>query len=114
MWDLWWGGNPALRYAPYRRLNGRWDLTKKNDDNLLTKATKVINTIVGYSGNSNSVIHTMSNKDRDACFEVGYVTLFNRLYPDLDDATLDTRRIGDRQYVTLYDLINKYNKSNDV
>lgn len=114
MWDLWWGGKPTLGYAPYRRLSGRWDLTKKGDDNLLTKAAKVMNTIVGYSGSNNAAIQAMSSIDRDKCFEVGYITLFKCIYPSVDAEALDARRIGDRQYVTLYDLINKFNKSNTV
>lgn len=114
MWDLWWVGKPALGYAPYRRLSGRWDLAKKNDDNLLTKATKVMNEIVRHSGSNNAAIQVMSNIDRDKCFEIGYVTLFKLLYPGLDDVDLDSARFGDRQYVTLYDLINKHNRSNDV
>lgn len=103
-----------MGYAPYRQLSGRWDLTKKNDDNLLTKATKVMKEIVSHSGKSNAEIQAMNNADRDKCFENGYVTLFTSLYPGLDALALDSLRFGDRQYVTLYDLINKHNRSNGL
>ena len=79
-------------------------MTKKGDDNLLTKAKKVVNTLVSLSDRSKAVIQAMSVSDRDKCFEDAYVSLFNAVYPDQEDSMLDSRRIGDLMYVTVYDL----------
>lgn len=117
IWDLWWDGDqhPQRRYAPYRSLCPKYDLgfapmadpTKKNPDRKnFTRAKKVIEAIMAVGHVTSADVLAMSKTDRDACFSAAYFAMFRLFYTDKPDEYLDQRNIFQRQYPTVYDLIN--------
>lgn len=83
------------------------DLSCSKSRNLLTKATGLINALVLASGSTSNSIALLSIADRDALFEIAFVSLCKTVYNISDDSTLDKRRFGERSYTTLYDRVNK-------
>lgn len=74
---------------------------------MLTKARKVMTMLVSLGNTTTNAVDAMSVSDRDKCFESAYLALSALIWPDTDQLTMDARRIGDRSFTTVYDLINK-------
>jgi len=102
LWDLWWGGIPRERIGPLRQLKS-FDFGQRSDITNLSKARKVMHVLC--TGRT-ECIASLSISDRDNLFQHQYLKLFHDMYPNQSEEELDRRRIGDLQYMTVYDLIS--------
>jgi hypothetical protein len=113
IWDYYWIGNPLLRYKPYRFLRG-FDLPKKSDAQLLSKATYVVNVILDFAGVQSKEdvreVAAMNVDQRDKIFEKGFTALFSSIFPEQTLEDLDKRRVGELTYVHVYDLAKDFEK----
>lgn len=50
-----------------------------------------------------------STSELDALFEVAFLAVCSAVYPGVDLEVLDGKRVGDRSYVTMYDLMKAHN-----
>lgn len=68
-------------------------------------------TLVSYCPDNSTpaAVSRKNQSDLDAMFEIVYIRLCEKIYPDTALETLDGRRVGDRSYVTIYDHVKKYN-----
>lgn len=108
LWDLWWSGNSVESIAPYRQIR-HFDLHDRRDFGFLSKAKKVMNTLVDLCPGELTVV-AVSRKNTaelDQLFEAAYLKLCNILYPGVELEVLDYKRVGDRKYVTVYDFLCK-------
>jgi hypothetical protein len=108
LWDLWWLGDKGARIAPYRQIKAS-DLYQRCDHGLLSKAKYVMKALVARcpQGRSYVDVSRLGQPELDALFEVAYVALCGEIYADSTLEVLDDRRVGDRSYVTIYDLAKK-------
>jgi len=104
IWDLWWCGNPAKQYAPYRHLKG-FDLNNKQDRVNLSKVNKIMK-VLTMNYDSTAEICRMSIQNRDATFARLFMDLFLRLFPEQAGDDFDARRFGDQSYLTIYNYVN--------
>ena len=104
IWDLWWCGNPAKQYAPYRHLKG-FDLNNKKDRVNLSKVNKIMK-VLTMNYDSTAEICRMSIQNRDATFARLFMDLFLRLFPEQAGDDFDARKFGDQSYLTIYNYVN--------
>ncbi|KDO30642.1 hypothetical protein SPRG_04543 [Saprolegnia parasitica CBS 223.65] len=108
LWCMWYEGIPASGIGPLRKLRS-FDLTKLSDRSKLSKARKVIETVVLAAGHSHETnVASMAPKARAAVFKLGFrrtaTNLRKRLVPRFE---WGARRIDEMRYVTFYDLVLK-------
>jgi hypothetical protein len=112
LWDLWWDGNKAEGFPPYRKLEGV-DLTSKQDHVLLSKAKGVMKFLLSCVGQSeepitSTSVASLSKAERDRLFERVYCRMCCRLYShESVEEISDSRNIGSLHYSTLFDKITK-------
>ena len=108
LWDLWWKGNPAKQYAPYRQLH-QYDLNNRADHALLSKTRRVMQALVARcpGGLTSADVSSKSQEELNRLFEASYISLCNEIFPDSSEEELDGRRIGDKSYATIYDYIKE-------
>ena len=105
LWDLWFKGNLTEGYAPYRQLK-RYDLGSSQDHTPLSKARRVIIALAARCpGITYNGICEQSQKQLDALFEPAFLSLCAEVFPTSSVEILDSRRIGDRSYRTVYDYV---------
>ena len=109
LWDLWWIGDKAAHIAPYRQIK-QFDLCQKSDHVLLSKARFVIKLLVARCplGRSYGEISRLGHQELDPLFEAAYIALCGEIYAEKTLEELDGRRVGDRSYLTIYDLAKKH------
>jgi len=112
LWDLWYSGRPCDNVQPYRFISTKCgDLSIKLMRGRFSKATFVMNEL--SHGHTAADIANLTINDRDKLFEDSFMRLFHLIYPEKTEEYLDNHRVGDLQYVTMYDLVKKYYKTLD-
>ncbi len=111
LWDLWWSGNAALRYQPYRKIQS-FDLHAGQVDKVkLSKARFVMNHLIEQEQCTEASVRVMAINERDQLFARAFINLYMYLETALELADFDARRYGDRSYLTVYDLIKEFDKA---
>ena len=113
LWDLWWFGDLSANVTPYRKFRS-FDLATKEARALMSKATRVMDTLEELAKVDNSVINLgqLSMIDSRAVFASTFHTVCQSFVPDLTLEQLDRRHYGTKSYVTFYDLIPSKKKRN--
>lgn len=111
IFDLWYDGNPAKRIAPYYCFRG-YDMFKKGDNIVLSKASSVMNAIYEEAKIQGKVtrktdISALTKVNRDKLFEEVYLSLCRVAYDTDENATLDKLRIGEKCILTIYEKVCK-------
>ena len=110
LWDLWYSGRPCDNVQPYRFISTKCgDLSTKLMRGRFSKATFVMNEL--SHGHTAADIANLTINDRDKLFEDSFMRLFYLIYPEKTEEYFDNHRVGDLQYVTMYDLVKKYYKT---
>ena len=110
LWDLWYSGRPCDNVQPYRFISTKCgDLSIKLMRGRFSKATFVMKEL--SHGHTAADIANLTINDRDKLFEDNFMRLFHLIYPEKTEEYLDNHRVGDLQYVTMYDLLKKYYKT---
>ena len=106
--DLWWEGYPERGICPLRFLTNH-DLEKKNKQVYLSKARRVIETIVSYIPNETSqTLSTKTTTERNKLFQDGLILFYKSLSPNESEDDLKSKvRLDINSYVTYYDKILK-------
>lgn len=107
LWDLWWFGDLSTNVTPYRKFRS-FDLATKEARALMSKATKVMDTLEELAKVDNPAINLgqLSIIDSRAVFASTFHTVCQSFAPDLTLEQLDRRHYGTKSYVTFYDLIS--------
>lgn len=108
MWDLWLSGDKSKKIAPYRFITGK-DLVR-SDHGSLSKLRFLMNELVGRDPTLIKNLADLKPSDRDKEFEVKYLSICSKLYPTKSKEELDAMRIGERSYITIYELLKEYNR----
>ena len=108
---MWYQGILASGIGPLRKLRS-FDLTKPSDRSKLSKARKVIETVVLAAGHPHeSSVASMAPKARAVVFKHGFQRttekILKRLVPRFE---WGARRVDEMSYISFYDIVLK-NKS---
>ena len=108
MWNLWWKGFPNRRIGPLRFLK-QFDVDVKVRS-FLSRAKKVMDLIVSKCLSEQRVstateIADLSDPERDALLADMFVMIWKEHYPQDSMEELDRRRLGEKSYLTWYDII---------
>ena len=106
IFDYWFDGDRSKNYRPYRKLES-YSLASRKSKVARCKASKVISKLLEYGGTTESAVLAIKDyAERDRLFDHCYYNMFRALYPGVDDAVFDRRRIGDLTYTHVYDLLH--------
>ena len=115
LWDLWWFGDLSGNVTPYRKFRS-FDLATKEARSLMSKATRVMETLEKLAKVDNPSINLMqlSMIESRNVFATTFLTVCNSFHtaPVLMLEELDKRHYGTKSYVTFYDLIGNLRKRN--
>jgi hypothetical protein len=105
LWNLWIIGNISFHICPYRKIYSQSLL--KSDRTLKSKADYVMNFIKNQLQIELTFeeLSKLSQEMRDEHFKFGNHKLWQFLYPHKSSDDLDTMRVGERSYSTVYDNI---------
>ncbi|KDO23619.1 hypothetical protein SPRG_11066 [Saprolegnia parasitica CBS 223.65] len=108
LWCMWYEGIPASGIGPLRKLRS-FDLTKLSDRSKLSKARKVIETVVLAAGHSHETsVASMAPKARASVFKLGFRRTATKLKRRLVSRfEWGARRVNEMRYITFYDLVLK-------